>query len=87
MMHKTTMKNDRAHLVVSLMEGKSIVVPTIMCQVMLQMSIDDGIKRGLPYRVLVTQLLEQCVVTFPRDVVTLSQGLPIDDATIKRMEG
>lgn len=44
-------------------------------------------KRGLPYGVLVTQVFEQCGVTFPRDVVTLPQGLPIDDTTIKRMEG
>lgn len=54
---------------------------------MLQASIDNETKRGLAYGVLVTQILEQCGVTFPKDVVTLSQGLPIDDASIKRIKG
>lgn len=56
--YKTTMTDDKAHLVTSLMEGKSIDVLTIMCHIMLQTSIEDGIKRGLSYEVLVTQLLE-----------------------------
>lgn len=69
--HKTTMTNDRVHLVTILMEGKSIDVPAIMCHIMLQTSIEDGTKRGLLYEVLVTKLLEQCGVTFPRDSVIL----------------
>lgn len=35
MTHKTNMSDDMVHLVSSLMEGKSIDVPAIMCQVML----------------------------------------------------
>lgn len=56
--HKTDMFDDMVHLVVSLMEGKAIDMPTIMCQMMLQTSIDDGTKKGLPYGVLVTQIME-----------------------------
>lgn len=71
MTHKTDMTDDIVHLVASLIKGKAIDVPAIMCQVMLQASIDLGTKRGLPYRVLVTQILEQCGVSFPKDVMTL----------------
>lgn len=85
--HKTNMSDDMVHLVASLMEGKVIDVSAIMCQMMLQTFIDDGIKRGLPYGVLVIQIIEKCSVTFSRDVITLSYGFPIDDATIKRMKG
>lgn len=85
--HKTDMSDDMVHLMASLMEGKAIDVPTIIYQMMLQTSIDDGMKRGPLYGVLVTQIMEQYSVTFPRDAVTLAQGLPIDDVIIKRMEG
>lgn len=84
--HKIDMLDDWAHLVAILMKGKAIDVPAIMCHVMLQTTIEDGTKRGLSYRVMVTQILEQCGVTFSHDVVTFPQGLPIDDASIKRIE-
>lgn len=45
MMHKTTMSDNRAHLVASLMEGKSTDVLTMMCYTMLQTSIEDDTKR------------------------------------------
>lgn len=58
--HKTDMLDNMIHLVANLIESKSIDVIAIMCQVMLQALIDSGSKRGLPYGVLVTQILEQC---------------------------
>lgn len=73
--HKIDMSDDMVHLVASL--------TVIMCQMMLQTPINDGMKiwsaSHLDYG--------KCGVIFPRDAVTLPLGLPIDDATIKRMEG
>lgn len=82
-MHKITMTDDRVHLVASLIEGKSIDIPAIMCQVMLQSSIDSGMKQGLPFGVLVIQILQQCGISFPKDAVVLPQRLPIDDGRAK----
>lgn len=69
--HQTDMIDNLVHLVVSLMEDKSIDFPTIMCYVMLQATLDRGSKRGLPYGVMITQLIEQHRVTLPCDVVVL----------------
>lgn len=83
--HKIDITNDMVHLVVNLMEGKALHVPAIMCYVMLQASTNLGTKRRLPYGVMITQLMEQCRMTYLRDVVVLPQGLPIDDGIVHRM--
>lgn len=72
--HKT---NDMVHLVASLMEGKALDIPAIMCYMMLNVSSDLGIKRRLPYEMMITQLLEQCGVTFLPDVVVLQKDYPL----------
>lgn len=43
--HKIDISEDRVYLVASLMEEKSIDVLAIMCLVMLQAFIDNGMKR------------------------------------------
>lgn len=56
--HKTNMTDDIVHLVTSLMEGKALNVPAIMCYTMLNMTSNLGTKRRLLYGVMITQLLE-----------------------------
>lgn len=85
--HKTDMSDDMVHLVAGLMEGKALDVPAIMCYVMLPASSNKGSKQGLSYGVMINQLMEQCRVTFLCDAVVISQGLPIDNSTVHRMEG
>ncbi|KAK9282748.1 hypothetical protein L1049_010969 [Liquidambar formosana] len=83
--HVSVISSQMVYIVYCLENKLRIHAPYILCKTMIEAAKAKGPKKGLPFGILVTKLLEQFLVPIPAGCTVIKAMSPMCAATVSRM--